>query len=416
MTRFAELGFPSRRSESWRYLDLQPLEQNAAVAGPPGGAVPDTPRCASAARRARPVGRGLPSRARRWPLRRRAVRALPAALPGVWFGAMAAGNAPSAPTSREAAAGGSIGRGGAAVSRRSTPPFSPTAMSSTLDARRRARRADRDRSSGVGSERGLVSYPQPARFSATAAAPASIETYAGDRAATGATTCVAARLAEGAVLHRTVAGRGGAGGAAFRRMLDATLGGSCASCAGFALLLGGRTRAARGRRAPRGRGRPRASSTAPSCVGRQRRGEYRHHGRSRRARRARPANWSRASRPVAATARFRAASSCARARRRPMRSQQSRNLIIGRRAVDRHQARARNLRRRRQMQPRRDGRRSRRGGAVLSARPRHPDRGGAPHADRGVCLREAVERDRGSAPCASICCGRLGRRLGKLEE
>src|SRR3954454_17760637 len=27
MTRFAELGFPSRRSESWRYLDLQPLER-----------------------------------------------------------------------------------------------------------------------------------------------------------------------------------------------------------------------------------------------------------------------------------------------------------------------------------------------------------------------------------------------------
>src|SRR3954467_11832548 len=26
MTRFAELGFPNRRSESWRYLDLQPLE------------------------------------------------------------------------------------------------------------------------------------------------------------------------------------------------------------------------------------------------------------------------------------------------------------------------------------------------------------------------------------------------------
>lgn len=27
MTRFAELGFPSRRSEGWRYLDLQPLQQ-----------------------------------------------------------------------------------------------------------------------------------------------------------------------------------------------------------------------------------------------------------------------------------------------------------------------------------------------------------------------------------------------------
>ena len=27
MTRFAELGFPSRKSENWRYLDLQPLER-----------------------------------------------------------------------------------------------------------------------------------------------------------------------------------------------------------------------------------------------------------------------------------------------------------------------------------------------------------------------------------------------------
>src|SRR5439155_16532483 len=27
LSRFAELGFPTRRSESWRYLDLQPLQQ-----------------------------------------------------------------------------------------------------------------------------------------------------------------------------------------------------------------------------------------------------------------------------------------------------------------------------------------------------------------------------------------------------
>src|SRR5689334_21853063 len=27
MTRFAELGFPSRRGKSWRYLDLRPLER-----------------------------------------------------------------------------------------------------------------------------------------------------------------------------------------------------------------------------------------------------------------------------------------------------------------------------------------------------------------------------------------------------
>jgi Fe-S cluster assembly protein SufD len=40
LSRFAELGFPSRRSESWRYLDLQPLEKHpmlpAAVGKPMG--------------------------------------------------------------------------------------------------------------------------------------------------------------------------------------------------------------------------------------------------------------------------------------------------------------------------------------------------------------------------------------------
>jgi Fe-S cluster assembly protein SufD len=40
LNRFAELGFPSRRSESWRYLDLQPLEKHPmlpAVTGEPMG-------------------------------------------------------------------------------------------------------------------------------------------------------------------------------------------------------------------------------------------------------------------------------------------------------------------------------------------------------------------------------------------
>ena len=41
MTRFAELGFPSRRSESWRYLDLQPLERTPLLPALPP-ARPDT--------------------------------------------------------------------------------------------------------------------------------------------------------------------------------------------------------------------------------------------------------------------------------------------------------------------------------------------------------------------------------------
>src|SRR5580765_7557893 len=38
--RFAELGFPSRKSESWRYLDLQPLQRQPLLpAAAPSGAV-----------------------------------------------------------------------------------------------------------------------------------------------------------------------------------------------------------------------------------------------------------------------------------------------------------------------------------------------------------------------------------------
>jgi Fe-S cluster assembly protein SufD len=43
LSRFSELGFPSRRSENWRYLDLRPLEQHPmlpSVIGQPMG-VPD---------------------------------------------------------------------------------------------------------------------------------------------------------------------------------------------------------------------------------------------------------------------------------------------------------------------------------------------------------------------------------------
>jgi hypothetical protein len=35
LSRFAELGFPSRRSENWRYLDLQPLQQRPLLPAEP---------------------------------------------------------------------------------------------------------------------------------------------------------------------------------------------------------------------------------------------------------------------------------------------------------------------------------------------------------------------------------------------
>ena len=43
VSRFAELGFPSRRSENWRYLDLQTLERRPLLPGAfePSAAMPE---------------------------------------------------------------------------------------------------------------------------------------------------------------------------------------------------------------------------------------------------------------------------------------------------------------------------------------------------------------------------------------
>src|ERR1700674_2690440 len=35
LARFAETGFPSRKSESWRYLDLQPLQERPLLPADP---------------------------------------------------------------------------------------------------------------------------------------------------------------------------------------------------------------------------------------------------------------------------------------------------------------------------------------------------------------------------------------------
>jgi len=40
LARFAEQGFPSRRGEAWRYLDLRPLEQSPL---PPAATRPSRP-------------------------------------------------------------------------------------------------------------------------------------------------------------------------------------------------------------------------------------------------------------------------------------------------------------------------------------------------------------------------------------
>src|SRR5262249_48181532 len=75
--RFAELGFPSRRSESWRYLDLRPLEAHPmlpAAMGQPIGLPDGLALAASAARIVLVDGRFAPELSR-------------LDLPdGVWFG------------------------------------------------------------------------------------------------------------------------------------------------------------------------------------------------------------------------------------------------------------------------------------------------------------------------------------------
>ena len=143
-----------------------------------------------------------------------------------------------------------------------------------------------------------------------------IETYAGE-GRYWRNDVLAARLAEGAVLHRTVRSR--------RRRRRCISGSSMrrsranARFAGFALLLGGRRvrHEADVRLAGEG-GRVSARRRLPRR--RQRRGEHRHHGRSRRARRAdqRTGQGRRGgSRPRRVSGLHR---SCARARRRPMRA------------------------------------------------------------------------------------------------
>ena len=87
LARFAELGWPSRRSEAWRYLDLHALEETPML--PPGGAQ----AVAGAAARAQLTELGLAEARHRIVLvdgrfapQLSVVDGLPA---GVWFGSMA---------------------------------------------------------------------------------------------------------------------------------------------------------------------------------------------------------------------------------------------------------------------------------------------------------------------------------------
>ncbi len=144
LARFAELGFPSRRSESWRYLDLRALEQKPIL--PVGGK-----STVGAATRAQLAEIGLAEPAYRLVLadgrfapELSAIEELPA---GVWLGSM--------------------GRARSNISR-----CSPTLrgaqrcvfcrrLRSRHRSRHHARSAGRDHSLVVGRERQFAAHAQP---------------------------------------------------------------------------------------------------------------------------------------------------------------------------------------------------------------------------------------------------------------
>ena len=283
LTRFAELGFPSRRSESWRYLDLQPLRARAAAAGRRAGRR-DSPRWQRSWRNC--AGR---RRCRGWSW---SMDILPPELSrvdmpeGVWFGSMAAGDrraAGSGPRRDRPATlgcGASVRCAECGVFRRRLRARH-RARASSLDA------ADRDHSSRLRRHRGVVAHPQPGHRSARAAAPPSSKPMPA-RAAIGATMSSPCGSAAGAELHPRRAGRGSGGGGASgaarcdarppRRALPAL---RCCSAAGTVRHEASVTIAGEGAQ---------CELDGAFVVARQRRSQHRHDCRPRGAAAARPAN------------------------------------------------------------------------------------------------------------------------------
>lgn len=231
MTRFAELGFPSRRSESWRYLDLQPLERTPLLPARSVGS-PDT-----AALRERTAVLGLTSAGARLVLVDGRFAPELSRLParnGVWFGAMA-----QAMRERSDLAEAAM----AEISGEAVQPFA--ALNAAFFADGYVLWLD----PGVALEE-----PIEIIHLASGSSEASFHTRslailgAGSRASivethTGAgrywrNDVLAARLAEGAVLHRAVVVEEASEALHFGHF-DATLAAN-ATLAGFALLLGGR--------------------------------------------------------------------------------------------------------------------------------------------------------------------------------
>ncbi|MGD9616237.1 MAG: Fe-S cluster assembly protein SufD [Alphaproteobacteria bacterium] len=231
MTRFAELGFPSRRSESWRYLDLQPLERTPLLPARSAGR-PDV-----AGLRERINALGLSGASARLVLVDGRLAAELSRLPvrsGVWFGAMA-GAMREQPDLAEAAL--------AEISGEAARPFA--ALNAAFFADGYVLSLDPGTVLDAPIEIiHLASGSSEASFHTRSLAvlgagshASIVETYAGD-GRYWRNDVLAVRLAEGAVLHRAVAIEEAAEALHFGH-LDATLA-AHATFAGFALLLGGR--------------------------------------------------------------------------------------------------------------------------------------------------------------------------------
>ena len=231
MTRFAELGFPSHRSEQWRYLDLQPLERQPLLP-PHAAARPD-----AAALRERLGALSLPGAASRIVLvdgRFAAELSRLERREGVWLGGMAQAMQ-KRPDLVRTAVEEVAGEAGEPFAALNTAFFADGYVLSiepgvTLD--RPIEIVHFASGAGAASfhTRSLVVLGEGSRASL-------LETHAGE-GRYWRNDVVSVRLADGAALSRAVAVEEGAE-AVHLAHLDAILGAG-SGFAGFALLLGGR--------------------------------------------------------------------------------------------------------------------------------------------------------------------------------
>src|SRR4051794_25549318 len=232
MTRFAELGFPSRRSESWRYIDLQPLERAPLLPARPSASRDD------AVLRERTEALGLSGAAARFVLVDGRFAAELSHLPqsaGVWFGtiAQAMRERPDLAETAVAEISGEAGQPFAALNAAFFADGYVLALDpgAALDAPVEIVHLASGASEGSFHTRSLAVLGAGSRAGI-------VEIYAGlPEAGSGRywrNDVLAARLGEGAVLHRAVVVEEAADALHFGH-LDATLAAN-AELAGFALL------------------------------------------------------------------------------------------------------------------------------------------------------------------------------------